>query len=697
MIDTVAGRARLPAGKVAPRARMPGLDGLRGLAVAGVVAYHLGAPGLGGGYLGVDLFFVLSGFLITGLLLGPQDGHARLGLAAFWGRRARRLLPALLVLLLMLSAAAAVGALSGVTDRGAFRDDVLATLGYVANWHQLVAGQSYFAQFAAPSPLAHAWSLGIEEQFYLLWPLALGALLWAAGRRAGRGGPQQRRRVLLAVTAGAALASAAWMAWLAAHGASADRLYYGTDTRAFDLLAGSALAISLWGRPEPSPGARRLRASAGVAGFAVLAVVWAWAGRSTGPTPSRWIFEGGMALGAVAALAVVADAAGTRPGALGRLLSVAPLRFLGRVSYALYLWHWPVITQLTGERTGLHGAALAGARLAVMGVAAVASTLLLEEPVRRWRRAGAGTAHRVLAPAAFAGAAAVAVLAALPTTAGAAAAGPAPATTTAVAGAGGLAHEAPLEAPGLAGASPLHPLRVTLVGDSVMRAQAPAVTAALESTGAAVVTDMAYPGWGLANDPGWASGVPVMLERTRAQMVVATWSWDDDWALSDQAGYRAALARFLATLLDPGGATGAQAVVLEQFPPLGPLPQASGGPAGQARRVAGVSAWNAAAASMPARFPGRVLYLPLAGAVETGGHYTSWLAAGPAGRWVRVRSVDATHFCPAGAARYAEALLADLRTELPLPPAGAWWSASWSRDPVYDSPPGSCPATGHPA
>ncbi|HAM03658.1 MAG TPA: hypothetical protein DCQ30_15750 [Acidimicrobiaceae bacterium] len=697
MIDTGVGTARLPAGKAAPRARMPGLDGLRGLAVAGVVAYHLDAPGLGGGYLGVDLFFVLSGFLITGLLLEHRDGHGRFALAAFWGRRARRLLPALLALLLVLSAAAAVGALSGVTDRGAFRDDVLATLGYVANWHQLVAGQSYFAQFAAPSPLAHAWSLGIEEQFYLLWPLGLAGLLWAAGRLARRGRPGQQRRVLLAVTAGAAVASAAWMAWLAAHGASADRLYYGTDTRAFDLLAGGALAVALWGRQERRAGAR-LRGGAGVAGFVVLATVWAWAGRSQGPTPSRWMFEGGMALAALAALAVVADAAGARPGPLARLLAAAPLRFLGRVSYALYLWHWPVMTQLTAERTGLHGAALAGARLGLMGVVAVASTLLLEEPVRRRRRTGgAGIRRGALAPAAFAGAAAVAALAALPSTAAAAAAGPAPASATSVAGAGGLARETPLAASELAGASALRPLRVTLLGDSVMRAQAPAVTAALQSTGAAVVTDMAYPGWGLANDPGWPSGVPAMLRRTRAQVVVATWSWDGDWALSDPAGYRAALDRFVATLLDPPGATGVQAVVLEQFPPLGPLPQASGGPAGQARRVAGVSAWNSAAASMPARFPGRVLYLPLAGAVESHGRYASWLPAGQAGRWVRVRSVDATHFCPAGAARYAAALLADLRTELPLPPAGAWWSASWGRDRVYDTPAGACPATGHPA
>ncbi len=152
---------------------LPALDGLRAFAVAGVIAYHLGFHWANGGYLGVDFFFVLSGFLITGLLVGEWDRRHTIGLRSFWFRRAKRLLPAVMVLLVALSVYTALGG-PNITP-SVFRGDAIATLFYYANWHLIFTHQSYFAQFAAPSPLRHTWSLAIEEQFYLVWPLLLVA------------------------------------------------------------------------------------------------------------------------------------------------------------------------------------------------------------------------------------------------------------------------------------------------------------------------------------------------------------------------------------------------------------------------------------------------------------------------------------------------------------------------------------------
>ena len=513
--DGVRAPDATPARPAVGLGHMPALDGLRGVAVAAVVAYHLGARWLPGGYLGVDVFFVLSGFLITSLLVTPS-GAAPPSLAGFWGRRARRLLPALLVLLAVLAVAQAAGLLASTAS--ALRADALASLAYVANWHQLVAGRSYFARLAAPSPLQHTWSLGIEEQFYVLWPLLLLAL-----RRV-----RPPNAAAAAATAGASL-SAGWAAWLAVHGASLDRVYYGTDTRAFELLAGAALALGVAARPDPGWRGRGLLHGAGGAGAVVLGVLLVRA------SPSTRLFEGTLVIAVIAVAAVIADTRLGRPGPLSALLSLAPLRLLGRISYAVYLWHWPVVVELTPARTGVAGAGLQVLRLAVTGLLAAASTFLLEERLRRGRL---GTWPRLarlgLAPLAVVAVGALVVSTTLPPAA--AAAGPAT-EGAAVAGAGGMEGEPPLATP-LAG-TPASPLRVTLVGDSVMRDEGPALGAALGATGAAVVTDMSFPGWGLANDTDWRRGIPAMLGATRPAVVMASWSWDDDWLLSDPAGYRA--------------------------------------------------------------------------------------------------------------------------------------------------------------
>ncbi|HEY0360106.1 MAG TPA: acyltransferase family protein [Mycobacteriales bacterium] len=352
----------------APKARthryVPALDGVRALAVVGVLLFHGGVPELRGGFLGVDAFFVLSGYLITALLLEERGRTGRIALLAFWGRRARRLLPALLVLVVVV---AAVGrAVLGADELRALRGDALAALLYVANWRMVSGGSDYFARTAAPSLLQHTWSLGIEEQFYLLWPLLL--MLLFRGRRP--------LNALLVVCAGGAFVSAV----LAATQRDVGRAYYGTDTRAASLLVGALLATVLARRAAHARVPRRALGAAALAGTAYTA--WAWT-HAVGGAP--WLFRGGLLLAAVSVAAVLADVALVPAGIAARVLSVPPLPLIGRVSYGLYLWHWPVFGVLTSSRFGLTGTALLAGRLVVTVVAAAASFVLVEQPVRRGR------------------------------------------------------------------------------------------------------------------------------------------------------------------------------------------------------------------------------------------------------------------------------------------------------------------------
>jgi peptidoglycan/LPS O-acetylase OafA/YrhL len=404
------GRTRGPA-VVLPHLRA--LDGLRGLAVGGVLLYHGGA--LTGGYLGVDLFFVLSGFLITTLLLRDAAEHGRVPLRTFWERRARRLLPAIGGLLIGVAVYALVWAPPG--DGTELRAEALATIGYVANWYAVATGAGYWDAFQAPSPLRHMWSLGIEEQFYLVWPLVV-ALLAAVARLL-------RFRAALAVgavAAAGAVASYAWMAVSYVPDADPSRVYYGTDTRAGAILLGAVLACVLvaagrWVRPRvvatSAPGPERearppvplvLRLAALVS-VAALAVGWVVLdGRSP------LLYRGGFAAAGVAAVLVIAVAVHPGRSLLTRLLSLAPLRWLGLISYGLYLWHWPVFVVLQSERLrlGLDDGQLLAAKLGMSVVLAVVSYLVLERPIRRhglaaWRPAS-GRARRRLVPAAGIGA-----------------------------------------------------------------------------------------------------------------------------------------------------------------------------------------------------------------------------------------------------------------------------------------------------
>ncbi len=367
-----------PAGPARGLPYLPALDGVRAAAVVAVLLYHAGVDWLPGGYLGVDTFFVLSGFLITGLLLAEWQRTDRIALGAFWARRARRLLPALLLVLFGVAAYAAL--VAPAHELESVRLDSIATLFYGANWRFVASGQGYFDQFLTPSPLLHTWSLAIEEQFYLVWPLVV--LAWLRLRRGRTAG-------LVWLCVGLAAASATAMAVLAPGDGDPSRAYYGTDTRAQAVLVGAALAVVWHRRPDLfSRPARGVVAFAGAAGAVVTA--WLWA---SVPDTDGWMYTGGFLLAALATVAVLVVVARRDPGRIASVLTVRPVRWVGMVSYGLYLWHWPVYVVLNPFRTGLDGSALLGLRLLVTTLLAAGSFYAVERPIRlgalhSWRRVG---------------------------------------------------------------------------------------------------------------------------------------------------------------------------------------------------------------------------------------------------------------------------------------------------------------------
>ena len=351
---------------------VPALDGFRGAAVTAVLLFHGGVSWAKGGFLGVDAFFVLSGLLITSLLLDEADRDGRIDLPHFWSRRFRRLLPALLLVVAAAAGYAAVFAAPGSLD--GLRKDAVATLFYVANWRYIQAGADYFEATAAPSVLRHTWSLAIEEQFYLVWPIVVFGLARLRGRR-----------TLLwtgVVAAAGVAASAVAMAVVFDPRAETSRAYFGTDTRVQVVLAGAVLAAALTAlRRRETVLSRAAQATLGVAAAGATALVVAAVATVSGTEPV--LFRGGFLAVAAAVAVLLAHVVLVPGGWSSRLFSWTPLRWVGLISYGLYLWHWPVFLTLTRSRSGLEGPALLAAKLAVTAVLAVASYFLVEQPIRR--------------------------------------------------------------------------------------------------------------------------------------------------------------------------------------------------------------------------------------------------------------------------------------------------------------------------
>ncbi|HVS99700.1 MAG TPA: acyltransferase family protein [Solirubrobacterales bacterium] len=351
---------------------MPGLDGLRAIAVLAVICFHLGFGWAPGGLLGVGIFFTLSGYLITDILLGQYVRRGAIHLGRFWLGRARRLLPALFLMLLIVTAWVTV---FGPAQPDQFRKAVVSAIFYLNNWQEIAANVSYFARFAPEQPLNHLWSLSVEEQFYILWPFILLIGLKFIHDREGDG----LRPKLALWTLGLALLSSIWMAVLYHPSLDPSRIYYGTDTRAGELLFGAALAMVWPSRRlnrHIAPQARRNLDLLGCVGLLIIALmIW-----RTGEF-SAFLYRGGFVVLSLATVMVLMPL--THPACkLGNLLGARPLRWVGVRSYGIYLWQTPVIV-LTSPQ-GHHGQNLLRDILQVAAIVAIAalSWRYVEEPIR---------------------------------------------------------------------------------------------------------------------------------------------------------------------------------------------------------------------------------------------------------------------------------------------------------------------------
>ncbi len=351
--------------------RVAGLDGLRAVAVTVVILFHLSPGTTVGGYLGVDVFFVISGFLITSLLLRERADSGRVRLRAFWARRARRLLPALGILVLVCCSCAALIGGDVLVGLGL---QVLGAATFSSNWLLLATGTSYFGE-SVPELFRNLWSLAVEEQFYLIWPLLIALVLF-----------RMPRWLRVSCVAFLAVGSAVAMAVLWTP-ADSTRVYYGTDTHAFGLAIGGVLALlaTSWSR-QALAWPRIARALLGIAGPTALLALLVLAAAMPGSSP--FVFRGGLVI--VAMLTAVIISTLLVPGTpLARLLELGALRWVGVRSYGLYLWHWPVFVLLVSAlpgwpRSGPTGWAIGDIAAAITVGAAGLSYRFIEQPIRRF-------------------------------------------------------------------------------------------------------------------------------------------------------------------------------------------------------------------------------------------------------------------------------------------------------------------------
>jgi peptidoglycan/LPS O-acetylase OafA/YrhL len=621
---------------------VPGLDGLRGVAVLAVMAFHAGLVWARGGLLGVDVFFVLSGYLVTSLL---ADEHARSGgiaLRRFWARRARRLLPGLLLLVAGLCLYAAWAAVDLRPQQ--LRGDALSSLFYVANWHYILAGQNYFIRFGAPSPLLHTWSLAVEEQFYLVWPLVALFVLNRWGRRG------------LGWVAGIlAIGSASLCTVLYLTRSSIDRLYYGTDTRSQAIMVGAALALLV---PPFSDAIRRRggprRPSRALAGGGILAAAFLGSCIHSVDGRAAFLYEGGF-LAVALATAVVITLVVLRPAdLLSRALSWRPLRYIGRISYGLYLYHWPIFLTLDTSTTHTSGYRLLALRFAVTFAAAGLSYRYIERPIRNLTARPHARHHRMTLGAGLAAAVLGLLVGLMVVTA--------PDSPTATASA-----FSPPPAPGYisaGGATASHPERALLVGDSLALTLAKGMSVDSRSW-AITIHDAAAVGCDLDPQttvnvmgtvskaaqgcPQWQADWSRLARQTDPDVVIVLlgrWEsidrlYQGRWTHVGQPDFDAHLRAELSEAIDVLSSGGAKVAFLT-LPYIAQTTDQPNGSPWDMNLPSRTDAFNADVRAAVARHPEQASVVDLNRILDPDGHYVSSIDG------VRVRAPDDEHLSAAG-------------------------------------------------
>ncbi len=347
---------------------MPGLDGLRALAVLSVIAYHLNLPWATGGFLGVTVFFVLSGYLISDLLIAEWSITKKIDLKNFWIRRAKRLLPGMFTLILVVIATVSIFQPSLIAS---LKQDSIAAVFYYSNWWYIFHDLSYFESFGPPSLLNHFWSLAVEEQFYILWPIII-----LIGLRF-----MKRKSLLFLVTIAGAIISTLLMALLFVPGSDPSRVYYGTDTRAFSLLIGAALAMMWPSRKLTNKILASGRITLDIMGFfgLLMFLYMVWKANQY----DRFLYQGGLFLLSISTAMLIAALAHPT-SIISRALAMRPLKWIGLRSYGIYLWHFPVIILFTpkidtGEFSIIR---IVFQVILIFGLAAL-SYQFIEDPIRK--------------------------------------------------------------------------------------------------------------------------------------------------------------------------------------------------------------------------------------------------------------------------------------------------------------------------